>query len=322
MKTVHVPIISLFLVFLVSVTFLTGCTDSGGSAQNPIGYDLYVNDDFSAGTDGWDETHFNSIQSAINKCQQNDSIYVYSGLYSENIIIEKYVELYGEDVQSTIIVGLDDSKDIIYINDTGRATISGFTFTNRTEITNPKDDLAGIDIRSDNNTITDNLFKNLGTGIYTTYTDKNNFSHNVFVNAKKYGILAYTYSKYTEITYNLFENNSYALRIKGTSYTNVSNNIFINNTRGVYVCCGSYDNRIYSNSFINNFQYHVSDAYENTYDIHGKGNYWDTFHTIDQGANDTDQDGIVDTPYNISNGSNMDNYPLVNPPLIDTLKIE
>ena len=39
-----------------------------------------------------------------------------------------------------------------------------------------------------------------------------------------------------------------------------------------------------------------------------RGNYWDDYTGFDNDSN-----GIVDSPYNISDGSNQDRYPLIEP---------
>ncbi|MCD6468866.1 MAG: PKD domain-containing protein, partial [Thermoplasmata archaeon] len=44
-----------------------------------------------------------------------------------------------------------------------------------------------------------------------------------------------------------------------------------------------------------------------------EGNYWSDFDEASEGAYDNDSDGIVDSPYNISGGSNQDLYPLTGP---------
>jgi parallel beta-helix repeat protein len=73
--------------------------------EPPI-YDIvYVDDDFNSSTPGWGKDHFDSIQDGINAVFDNGFVYVYNGLYSENIVINKVISLIGEDKETTIIEG-------------------------------------------------------------------------------------------------------------------------------------------------------------------------------------------------------------------------
>lgn len=67
------------------------------------------------------------------------------------------------------------------------------------------------------------------------------------------------------------------------------------------------NNIIYHNNFVNNI-YHAQDEYDNTWDngYPSGGNFWD-----DYIGNDDNEDGIGDTPYNISDPATKDCYPLI-----------
>jgi len=78
----------------------------------------------------------------------------------------------------------------------------------------------------------------------------------------------------------------------------------------------SDNNRIYHNSFINNSPQardNGSNYWDNGYP--SGGNYWSDYTGVDnymgENQNIPGSDGVGDTPYNISGGSNRDRYPLV-----------
>lgn len=89
-----------------------------------------------------------------------------------------------------------------------------------------------------------------------------------------------------------------------------------NNSRdGIQTWPLSSNNRIFHNNFIANGIYQAFDPGSNYWDdgYPSGGNYWDDFDEPSEGAYDSNNDGIVDSPYNIPGGTNQDRYPLKNP---------
>jgi nitrous oxidase accessory protein NosD len=70
----------------------------------------YVDDE--AG--GIPDENFTSIQEAINAAQPGDTVYVYNGTYNENVIVNKTINLTGENRENTIIDG-GGSGDVVRI---------------------------------------------------------------------------------------------------------------------------------------------------------------------------------------------------------------
>lgn len=120
-----------------------------------------------------------SIQSAINNASSGDTIEVYSGIYKENIYINKNISL----------IGIDNGKGLPKVDAGGRGsavslqtdgiTLKGFNLTNSGHCGCGN---AGILVESDNNTITGNVaFKNK-YGIYVRGGKGNLFTLNEFRN--------------------------------------------------------------------------------------------------------------------------------------------
>jgi parallel beta-helix repeat protein len=269
---------------------LGGCMKENHQVRSNM---MYVDDNGSA--------NYTSIQDAINASPENYTIFVYSGIYYENIVINKTINLMGEDAATTIIDG-NETGDVIYISEEGKASISGFT------IKKSGYNDAGISIHSNNNTITGNNISNNNYGIYSTNSQYNNFSQNTLLFNSDYGMYLNSGSDNNVIFDNVFSFNTCGLRIKGSAYTEVARNLFTDNQKGMYFCCGARHNTVFYNAFNNNSIWNGDDQVgSNHWDNKniGKGNYWD-----DYSGTDADGDGIGDTPYTVSS-KGQDNYPLM-----------
>lgn len=70
-----------------------------------ISEETYVDDDYDESTSGYGETHFNTIQTAIESTEEEGIVNIQPGIYSENLRILKPLTLQGEDKETTVIIG-------------------------------------------------------------------------------------------------------------------------------------------------------------------------------------------------------------------------
>ena len=161
MKLANTSISILLIIglFLLSSLFMSASSDELDTKGM-----IFVDD--NADPSWYDATHVKTIQEGINNASSGDTVYVYNGTYYENIIVNKTIELIGENRDNTIIDG-GGSDDVIYIS-SNNVLIRNFTIQGHNIYKSNKDiDCdAGIDVRSDYNTIENNCILDNYCGIF------------------------------------------------------------------------------------------------------------------------------------------------------------
>lgn len=236
---------------------------------------VYVDDD--ADSDWYDARHVRTIQEGIDNATSGYTIYVYSGTYPEEVVVDKTINLTGENKDTTIIDG-GGGEDVVRITASG-VNISGFTIQN-SRCGHPQfPPPSAINIFYDYNTITGNIITNNDYGIILDSSSNNIVTGNNITENDKCGIYLIT---------------SIAPPVPSEN-NHIYHNNFINN----------YEHAL--DGFTNSWD----DGYPSG------GNYWDNYTGVDNNwgpnQNMEGSDGIGDTPYSFIGNGNEDRYPLMNP---------
>ncbi|MCK4348903.1 MAG: right-handed parallel beta-helix repeat-containing protein, partial [Thermoplasmatales archaeon] len=293
---VTIAMVSFFLASLVNIEIGFGIKSVEAS---PDGGDiLYVG--------GIGPNNYTKIQDAIDDADDGDTVFVFNGIYYENVVISTSINLIGEDKNTTIIEG-EYSNHIVMVT-ADWVDISGF------KITNSIFPYYGVKVDQSNHVkfhdnICDGNYVGIGFGGGSNNSIfKNICKNNINTYPKGHGIHLTSYSNNNEIRDNICENNGYGISLgEGANNNKFFDNVCSNNDIGIYFDNIPFDNIIYHNNLIDNIQ-NADDDGTNTWDNGFEGNYWS-----DYIGNDGDGDGIGDTPYYIPSGSNRDNYPLMTP---------
>jgi parallel beta-helix repeat protein len=199
---------------------------------------IYV--DINGGAD------FTSIQSAINASSNGDEIFVYSGLYNENLLIDKEINLIGENRESTVIEGLNNFDVIKIISN--NVQIFGFTIKNSGY--SGRD--AGIEINANYANITDNIILDNNIGIFLFNSNNHFIANNEILNNNDYGIHLYDSYENNILNNNVESNRWGILLISAFANQIEENNILNNEVHGLWLNRGCWYNTINENIISNN----------------------------------------------------------------------
>jgi parallel beta-helix repeat protein len=267
-------LIRKFLAYGIIILFLGTCINQTVAISAPIktissGNTLYVG--------GSGEGNYTTIQSAIDDASDGDTVFVLndSSPYYENLLVNKSLNIMGENRNTTVIDGNENDLEIVYVT-ANWVNISGFTMQNGgaggdgislKEVSNCRinNNIAqnfrfGIRLdQSYNNIVTNNLLINNygigiklkdsnlnvvskntitanGAGMNDWYGYRNYIYNNTINNNGEEGIGLY-YSQNSYIENNIINNNkNNGIDIAGTSLSLIQKNIFSNNSPyGIYL---------------------------------------------------------------------------------------
>ena len=188
------------------------------------------------------------IQELIDNASNGDTIYIPSGTYYENIIINKSISLVGEDRNTTTIDG-GGSGNVVNVS-VDWVNISEFTIRNSGGNQDYSDFDAGIDIRSNYNTIICNSISNSMVCIYLKSSNNNIITGNSISGNNFSGIYLYD-SRRNTITDNNISDNFFGIHHLKSSNNIIMGNSISNNWEGIYFESSS-SNNITSNKFTSN----------------------------------------------------------------------
>jgi hypothetical protein len=238
-------------------------------------------------------------------------------------IIGNATEIIGNTVHGQTAISTSASFTTISENNISGYYISVSIASSYCKITNNilSSDGIAVDLEGSSNLVSGNRITGHPTNNDTTgygiliNGNSNSVSSNL-IEGEDDGIRVGSYESNNVVTANSIANCSdTGLRIDRWGFNNTcSRNDVTECKYGAGVSLGAYNNTIYQNNFVNNFQpaFASQPGVFNYWDNGKEGNYWSDFSTRYPNATETDSSGVWDTPY-VINANNTDNYPLVMP---------
>ena len=229
--------IGIILLFVTTSIIPSTAQDTEKPLPTTRGSWLYVG--------GSGPGNYTKIQDAIDNASNGDTVYVYNGTYFENVVVDKSLNLIGEEKTTTIIDGINAGfPDFCITIEANNVTVTGLTIQNCKS--------TGIYISSDYNIISDNIVVDNSQGIAIIGEFGGNIiSHNLILNNNKSGGLI-VFGRNNNISENIVSQSGwYGIYLDNVEYSNISNNIISGNENGVYTGI-TFHNIFYRNNISNN----------------------------------------------------------------------
>jgi len=164
----EVVAVVLILNAIVVLLPIEACTNTDGNV-------LYVG--------GEELGNYARIQDAINASSSGDTVFVFNGIYHENVDVDKTINLIGEDRDSTIIDGGRSGNTVHILSE--NVVITGFTISNGSieeDIDGSNWFYAGIRLTASGSIIYGNIICDNRLGIFGKKVENITIFDNVFHN--------------------------------------------------------------------------------------------------------------------------------------------
>lgn len=214
---------------------------------------VIIGDDYSE--------EFQNISDAIQYAIGGSTIYVESGIFIENIVIDKPIRLIGNN--NSIIDG--SGRDYVFLIESCCVEISNIAIRNAT---------FGIYAKKSNIIIKNNLFSNNSNGIFLNNLSYKNIIKNNYFISNSEAINLYNSSN-NNITGNHFDKNSFfSLKlIEGSKNNVIFNNTILSGKNGIILSRWSNNNSIFHNN-ITTDSWGIGISCEHSFFINIQENYF------------------------------------------------
>jgi len=238
--------VGIILLFIGTAIIPSTAQNIEKSSSASRGHWLYVG--------GSGPGNYSRIQEAINASSEGDTVFVYSGTYKENIVINHPISLIGENKHTTIIDGMAHDEVVYIKNNVNGVKIQQFTIHNCSKAGPYYADIH-IEYYSNNTIISDNIFYNDATGVLLHLSNYGSLINNTFDNCSYDGI-HFVECHANDVSYNIISKCDNGIFLEAEcSSNNIHGNILDSNSCGIYAdgtWGGGSSNNIYDNLIENN----------------------------------------------------------------------
>ncbi|MGA2681047.1 MAG: NosD domain-containing protein [Candidatus Bathyarchaeia archaeon] len=192
---------------------------------------------------------YSTIGAAVNQASAGDTVFVKSGIYNENVQVDKPLTLEGQNSTNTVIIGSGGSSPTaVLVLAADAVKVSGFTIES---LNYSKTTMYayGIWVEGNNCTITGNIIENTYTGIFCSTQTSITITQNTVKSNFKNGICFYGGSQN-----NVSDNNVIGSAASGIEMAGYSNVISKNNVEGNFrgVGLGTIYSVLFGNNIVGN----------------------------------------------------------------------
>jgi len=165
--------------------------------------------------------NYTHIQDAINDAEDGDTIFVYSGIYRENVVINKSINLIGENAKTTIIDGMRKNKTVFIL--VSNVLVCNFTIRNGT----------------------------IGIG-FSYHLEKIAIKNNIVINNIQEGISLWR-CNHCVIYGNTVSNDTWGICLYGSYFNRIINNNLMKNEENAHVYYWGNWPLFWTNRFLRNY---------------------------------------------------------------------